>query len=172
MSDTTYQKKWSRRLRLIFLVGGLILTAACLITGVLSVFHDSCTNSFERAPEAVLRAYVDAVNRVDPITIVNCWSHNAFYEINRGCNEMCLQKVIGASFQILQVNISQPLRAEDGREKIRASMIVGCADSQEQHIAEVLLDTRNSALPWAHWKIVESNFGGEVGSPWCNSPQP
>jgi len=172
MSDTKYQKVWSRRARLIILVGGLVLTLACLITGTLSVFNDSCTKSFERAPEAVVRAYVSAVNQVDPVTVVNCWAHNDFYEINRGCNEMCLQKVIGNSFRVLQVNLSEPFTSDDGRGRLRASMIVGCQFSEEQHIAEILLDTRNPGLPWAHWKIIESNFGGDVGTPWCPNPNP
>jgi hypothetical protein len=43
---------------------------------------------------------------------------------------------------------------------------LSCPDG-EQHTAEIILDGIDSEVPWRHWKIVRSDFGGPLSDPWC-----
>lgn len=168
MTDSKYQNNWKRRARMFALVAAIGLMVACVVFATVSVFRDSCTGSYDRSPELVIKSFADAIQRTDPVTIVNCWDHNKFYELNTGCTEICLEHILGTPLNIVGTQISDVFQ-QDGRDRIRASVIVNCPDSNEQHTAEILLDTRNSSLPWAHWKIIQSNYGGEMGNTWCGS---
>jgi hypothetical protein len=168
MSDSKYQTMWKRRVKMIALIAGVGLMLGCLVFGTLSVFRDSCTGSYDRSPELVLKSFTSAIQKTDPVTIINCWDHNKFYELTTGCTEVCLERVLGVPLNVIETQISDVFQ-QDGRDRIRASMIVSCPNSDQQHTAELLLDTRKANLPWAHWKIIQSNYGGEMGNSWCGN---
>ena len=167
MSDEYYVRRASRRSRIARLVGAGALLVLLALLGVRSLLHDSCTQSFDRSPQAVIRAYADAVGRGDVPAVQGCWEHFAYFELEAGCSEICLAKVAGAQFRVIEAAVGEATRTPEGRARLAVAVTVACTDGSATHTGEVLLDSIGSEVPWRHWTIVRSTFGGTVAEPWC-----
>ena len=69
----------------------------------------------------------------------------------------------GTKYAILTTEMPTP----EGRAKLAAQVTIACTEGGETHQAEILLDSVAANLPWKHWGIVHSTFGGTVAEPWC-----
>jgi hypothetical protein len=167
MSDAYYQERAARRTRTLLVVGGLVLVIACVVAGVASLFYDACTKSFDRSPEAVVSAFVDAVARGDAQVAQECWEHETYYDLEAGCSEICLSRVFGAQFEVVDLVLDSSSITTDGRANLPARVAITCTESGEEHVAEIVLDSVGSNVPWKHWAIIHSTFGGTVAEQWC-----
>jgi hypothetical protein len=167
MSDTFYREQAARRARLLTLIGVIVATIACAAFSLFSVFRDTCTGSFDRSPEAVIRSFVEAVRSRDVSKLTSCWQHQAYLELESGCSEVCLSRILGTQFQLVDMQLSEPTTNTEGRAQVLAQVTISCPGSEMQHIGEVTLDSIASDVPWRHWKIVHSTFGGPLSAPWC-----
>jgi hypothetical protein len=167
MSDTYYRERAARRACLWWMLGGLI---AIIVVGILAtraLFYDACTRGFDRSPRSIVSTFVEAVGRGDAAVAQECWEHHAYYEIEAGCSEICLSRVLGAQYRIVDITLDSPHTTPDGRANLRAIVSIECADSGEEHTAEILLDSVGGNVPWKHWAIIRSTFGGTVAEAWC-----
>jgi hypothetical protein len=167
MSDEFYQERARRRTRLLLVAGGLAAVVICAVAGVVSLLYDACTKSFDRSPRAVVFAYLDAVTRGDLPVAQECWEHHTYYDLEAGCSEICLSRVLGTRFEVLDLELGDPHGSADGRANLLATVSIVCAEGGESHDAEIRLDSVGSNLPWKHWSIVHSTFGGTLADPWC-----
>ena len=167
MSDAYYRERAARRTRLWLAVGGLLVLAALAVLVVRALFYDACTGSFERSPRAIVTTFVEAVRRGDAPVAQECWDHHTYYDLGAGCSEICLARVYGARFEIVDVTVGEPQAMPDGRDNLETSVSIVCAESGESHTAEITLDSVGASVPWKHWAIVRSTFGGTVAEPWC-----
>jgi hypothetical protein len=171
MSDAYYQQRAARRTRIGCALGGLVVLVLLALFGVRSLYHDACTNSFDRSPEAVVRAYAQAVRRGDAGEAQQCWEHDAYYDLEAGCSEICLSRALGKPFEVGDVSVGEAEVLPSGRAARIATVSVVCQDGVT-HSAEITLDSVRQELPWRHWDIVHSTFGGSVAEPWCETGQP
>jgi hypothetical protein len=167
MSDAYYQARARRRTQRLLVAAGLLLVVACLGAGVASLFYDACTGGFDRSPRAVVGAYLEAVGRGNLPGAQECWEHEAYYELGAGCSEICLGQVLGASFEVTGVEVGPPATTAEGRANLAVRVDIVCSGDGQAHRAEIVLDSVGSDLPWRHWAIVHSTFGGSVAEPWC-----
>jgi len=166
MSDTYYREQSARRNRRLLILSVIVLVLGCAAFGVYSVFRDTCTNSFDRQPESVINSFAAAVAQGDVTTASACWHHLAYIDVATGCSEICLSRLWGTPYQIEQVQLSPIETTPEGRARIDAQVSLACPDG-EQHTAEIILDGVANEVPWRHWKIVHSTFGGPLSDPWC-----
>ena len=114
MSDAYYREQSARRTRMLLLLGVIVLGLGCAAFGVYSVFRDTCTNSFDRQPEAVINSFTTAVVQGDADTAAACWHHLAYLDVASGCSEICLSRLWGTPYQInditLNPNMNPPAR--------------------------------------------------------------
>jgi hypothetical protein len=167
MSDTYYRERAARRARLRWIVGGI---AAVVVVGLLiirALLYDACTRSFDRSPRSIVSTFVEAVGRGDAAVAQECWEHHAYYDLEAGCSEICLSRVLGVQYRVVDIALDPPQTTPDGRANLRATVSIECADSGEEHTAEILLDSVGSNVPWKHWAIIRSTFGGTVAEAWC-----
>jgi len=167
MSDEYYRQQAARRGRMLWLIAGAILVVTCAVFGTVRAYQDSCTDSFDRSPQAVIESYVQAVNHGDTSIVTNCWQHDLFLKTDTGCSEICLSKVYGSQFEVIDVEYSEAIPTEDGRLNMNTQVTVACQDSEQQYSANITLDTVSQNYPWKHWHIVYSTLGGTVADPWC-----
>jgi hypothetical protein len=167
MSDAYYQERAKRRTRNLLIAGACVASIACVVAGVASLFYDACTKSFDRSPRAVVLTYVEAVGRGDAAIAQECWEHEAYYDLEAGCSEICLSRTFGAQYQVLDIALGSPTVTATGRANLLATVSITCAKGGDEHTAEILLDSVGSDLPWRHWSIVRSDFGGTVAESWC-----
>lgn len=167
MSDSYYQERARRRTRILLIVGAVVVVAVVGIAVVWSLYRDACTGSFERSPSAVVSAYLEAIGRGDAAAAQACWRHEAYYELEAGCSEICLSKVYGAQFAIVDLVAGEPYTTPEGRHNLETAVTVACTAGGETHTATVLLDSVGGNPPWKHWAIVHSTFGGTIVEPWC-----
>lgn len=167
MSDTYYRERAVRRARLRWMLGGLAIAVILAILVTRALFYDACTRSFDRSPRSIVSAFVDAVSRGDGAAAQGCWEHQAYYDLEAGCSEICLARVLGARYRVVDVAVDSPYTAPDGRANLRAVVSIECAEGGETHTAEILLDSVGGNVPWKHWAIICSTFGGTVAEPWC-----
>ncbi len=167
MSDRYYRQRAARRTRLWLLIGLAALAVACFVLGAINVYRDSCTQSFDRAPRSVVLSFVGAVVRGDGDTVTRCWERKAFFDLASGCSEICLSRILGTPYRLVELSLGEPFTTVEGRARITATVAVVCPDDGSQHSGEILLDGVGVALPWRHWKIVHSTFGGPLSAPWC-----
>ncbi len=166
MSDTYYRQQAARRSRLIAIAAVAVLVLACLAFGVYSAFNDTCTGGFDRSPETVITSYVLAVTRGDPDAAAACWHHLEYMNVESGCSEICLSRLWGTPYQLEGMQLAAIETNTEGRARILAQVSISCPDGA-QHTGELTLDGVASNVPWRHWKIVESTFGGPLSEPWC-----
>jgi len=167
MSDAYYQERARKRTRRLIVAGGLFALLACAVAGVVSLFYDACTGGFERAPEAVVRSYLDAVVRGDAQVAQECWEHDSYYDLETGCSEICLSQAMGIPIEVQNVDVGPAQPTPTGRSQRVATVSVTCADSDQAHSGEILLDGVGRDVPWRHWSIVSSTVGGSLVDPWC-----
>ncbi len=166
MSDAYYREQSARRTRMLLLLGVIVLGLGCAAFGVYSVFRDTCTNSFDRQPEAVINSFTTAVVQGDADTAAACWHHLAYLDVTSGCSEICLSRLWGTPYQINDITLNPNMNPPQGRFWWTATVDLSCPDG-EQHTAEIILDGVDREVPWRHWKIVRSDFGGPLSDPWC-----
>jgi len=168
MSDTYYRERAARRNRIIILVAVLVVMVICAYFGVVALFRDSCTTSFDRQPEDVIRSYISYITTGDRDGVINCWEHKTYYELDAGCSDICVTRILGTDFQIKDISLNDPVTTEDGRANMTANVTIKCSGDETEYQGQILLDGISSDVPWRHWKIIESTVGGNVAEPWCN----
>jgi len=166
LTDTHYRLRAARRTRILLSVGLIFLLLACSYLGVGAVFRDNCTGSFDRAPRSVVNSFIEAITSGDGQAVIRCWDDRAYYDLGAGCSEICLSRILGTSYRVVDLTLSEP-DTEDGRARIVATVSIVCPDSGEPHTGEIVLDGIASSVPWRHWKIVRSTFGGPMSALWC-----
>ncbi len=167
MSDAYYQERAKRRTRRLLLVGALVALFACAVFGVSSLFYDACTGSFDRAPEAIVSSYLDAVRTGDAARAQECWEHETYYDLGAGCSEVCLSRALGVPFEVQEMEVGPAESTPDGRAQRLATVMVTCTGSGQSYGAEIMLDSVAGDVPWRHWSIISSTVGGTVAQPWC-----
>jgi hypothetical protein len=167
MSDAYYEEQAKRRARRMWILGISAALVLCAVAGVVSALYDACTKSFERSPEAVVSAYLDAVRRGDGEVAQECWEHSVYYALEAGCSEICLSRVLGTQYEVMDVSLGSPYASADNRARLAATVSIVCTEGGERHEAEILLDSVTGNLPWKHWAIINSTFGGTIAQPWC-----
>jgi hypothetical protein len=166
MSDAYYREQSARRTRLMLLGAVIVVVLGCIGFGTYSAFRDTCTRSFNRDPAAVVASFTTAVTSGDANTAAACWHHLAYLDVAAGCSEICLSRLWGTPYQVGEIQLNPNMDPPPGRARWNAQVSVACPDGQ-QHTAELILDGVASEVPWRHWKIVQSNFGGPLSDPWC-----
>lgn len=166
MSDTYYREQSARRTRLLLAGGVIVLLLGCIGFGLYSAFWDTCTRSFNRDPAAVVASFTQAVASGDAGTAAACWHHLAYLDVESGCSEICLSRLWGTPYQIGEIQVNPGMTPPEGRARLNAQVALSCPDGA-QHTAEIILDGVASDVPWRHWKIVRSDFGGPLSEPWC-----
>jgi len=166
-SDTHFRERAARQTRLVVIFAAVVAAFACTYFGITGILRDDCTGSFDRAPRSVVTTFVNAIAHGDGDRMMRCWEHNVYYDLDAGCSEICLSRILGTSYRVLGISLTEPYITEQGRANIVATIRVACPDSDQQHSGEILLDGIASNVPWRHWKIINSTFGGSLGSQWC-----
>jgi hypothetical protein len=167
MSDAYFQERARRRTRLLLVAGAVAVLAVLVVAVYWTLFHDACTGSFDRAPRSVISTYLEAVARGDVLKAQECWEHESYYDLEAGCSEICLSKVYGAQFETADIVLDEPRTTPEGRANMEATVSIACSTDGMAHTASIVLDSVGSDLPWKHWTIVRSSFGGSVVEPWC-----
>jgi hypothetical protein len=166
-SDTHFRERAARQRRQVVIVAAVVAAFACTYFGITGVLRDDCTGSFDRAPRSVVTTFVNTIAHGDGDRMRRCWEHNVYYDLDAGCSEICLSRMLGTSYRVLDISLTGPYVTEQGRANIVATIRVTCPDRDQQHSGEILLDGIASNVPWRHWKIIKSTFGGSLGSQWC-----
>jgi hypothetical protein len=167
MSDQYYREQAALRARKLWLAGGAVALVGCLAFGIVSLYYDSCSGGFDRSPETVLRGYAGSVSEGKVEAAQACWDREAFFDLEAGCSQICLQSVSGNRFEVVAVEVGQVERVEGSRARLPAQLTVACLNNGESHIAEIDLNSAAREYPWRHWHIVYSTLGGTVAEPWC-----
>lgn len=167
MSDTYYRELARKRARRWWMVAGAAFVIILILLGLRGLLYDACTGSYDRSPEAVVRAYANAVTSGYVPVAQECWEHQAYFDMEAGCSEICLSRAYGAQFDIVDLSIGGQYLTPEVRTNLLAKVTVTCAEGEEGHTGEILLDTVGPNLPWRHWKIIHSTFGGTAAEPWC-----
>jgi len=64
------------------------------------------------------------------------------------------------------MQLSEVTVNEENRARILTQVTTACPDGS-QNTGEITLDSVASNVPWRHWKITQSTFGGTLANPWC-----
>jgi len=168
MGENYYRKKAARRNSIIFLSFGIIAVVAFSVYFVRNIYYDTCTQSFVRLPEEVILSYIEAISQGNSTIVQRCWDRDAYFDLQSGCSEICMAHILGTSYQIVEITIEDPFIAANNRSNLHASTTIKCPQNEEIHHGDFLLDSVSSDLPWKHWKIIHSSFGGTVAEPWCH----
>jgi hypothetical protein len=145
----------------------LALVALAIILAVRALLYDACTRSFERSPRSVVSTYVEAISQGNLPVAQECWEHEAFYDLEAGCSEICLAAASGAQYDVQAITLGERQAAADGHAHMAVAVSVACAADGETHSGEILLDSARPDVPWTHWAIIHSTVGGTIAEPWC-----
>jgi hypothetical protein len=167
MDENIYRRRAGRRNLIIGIVIGLLIITALTANLVRNAYFDTCTLSFDRNPESVIRAYVEAIERSDHQVVQRCWNRDAYFDLEAGCSEICLERILGTSYLIDEISLDKPSTTPEGRSNISAVVKLSCNNSAESHVGMILLDSVSRNVPWKHWKIISSDIGGLIADPWC-----
>jgi hypothetical protein len=167
MSDTYYRERAARRKRRVILI--LVIAVLIGVAGILvrNMFYDNCTQSFRREPETVVQSYLQAIKSGDYDTVQNCWRHHEFYEVETGCSQICLEKILGTRYQETDISVEEIRLTEEGRARRDVAVEVTCPGNGTVHQGQIVLDSVQTAYPWRHWQIIYSTVGGPMGDLWC-----
>jgi hypothetical protein len=168
MGENYYRKKATRRNLIIFLSIGVIVMAVFGVYFVRNIYYDICTQSFIRQPEEVIRSYIEAISQGNSTIVQRCWDRDAYFDLESGCSEICVEHILGTSYQVIEINLVDPFITANGRSNLHASITISCSQDEAIHHGDILLDSVSSDLPWKHWKIIHSSFGGTIAEPWCH----
>jgi hypothetical protein len=149
------------------MLGGIAAAVVLVVLVTRALFYDACTRNFDRSPRSIVLAFVDAVSRGDGTVAQECWEHQTYYDLEAGCSEICLSRVLGAKYRVVDITLDPPYTTLEGRANLRANVSIECTASEEVHSGEILLDSVGGNVPWKHWAIIRSTFGGTVAEPWC-----
>jgi len=166
LTDTYYRERMARRNRQMALILGLLLLPVIVYLVGRALYYDNCTGGFDRSPEAVVRSLLGLVGQGDRDALTRCWDNRAYYDLGAGCSEICLQRVLGTPYEVVEVHVGEPARTEAGRHNLAVGVTVACPGGQRQ-TGEATLDTVGANLPWRHWKVIYSTLGGSIGQLWC-----
>jgi hypothetical protein len=166
MGDQAYQRKASKQRKRIILSIIALVVIGCAAFTVSNTFYDRCTRSFNRQPEVVLSSYLDAVSQGDLDRVENCWERNAYFDLNSGCSEICISRLMGTKYQVTGAAVGQPTAGENGRSSLKASAKAVCQNG-ETVTGEAVLDAVAGQIPWKHWRIIRSSIGGSSAALWC-----
>jgi len=150
ISDEYYREQATRQARIWWLIGSLVISIICLYATFVSLFRDDCSKSYNRSPEAVISAYMDAIKRGDFEHAQACWEHEAYHELESGCSEMCLSRASGMQFSVENFKIADHIITPDGRVISLASVMVNCAENGETFTGEITLDGVGQDIHWRH----------------------
>ncbi len=167
MSDAYYQERARRRARLWWIVGAAVAVILLTALGSKALLYDACTRSLDRSPRSIVLTFVNAVGRGDAPVAQECWEHHAYYELEAGCSEICLSRVYRVQYEVADVTLGKPYTTPGGRANLKATVSIACAGSGQTHTGEILLDSVGANVPWKHWAIIHSSFGGTIAEPWC-----
>lgn len=167
MSDTYYRQLAIQRRKRYILISAILISIACISISLMSVFRDNCTGSFDRDPETVVLSFIDAIQTGNQAAPRRCWQDAPYFDIESGCSEICIQRIMGTSYRLDELELQEPVSTEDGRAQITAEVVIACPDNEEQFQGEIVLDSIAQDVPWRHWKIIYSTFGGPLSDPWC-----
>ena len=109
---------------------------------------------------------MEAVGRGKVPAAQACWEHEAYYELEAGCSEICLSKVYGAPYEIVDIVPGEPYTTPEGRANLTATVTIACTEGGAPQRRDPARQ-RGGDVPWKHWAIVHSTFGGTVAEPWC-----
>ncbi len=166
LPDQHWSARAARQSRLMLAVATSIVLVSCVLFVWFALYRDSCTGGLDRAPESVLRSYLDAIVNEKGQRLTRCWEAQAFYDLDAGCSDICLARILGTHFEIVSLDLSEPY-AEGNRMRIRALVTASCPSEEILHSGEIVLDSTGWNAPWRHWRIVSSTFGGSATAPWC-----
>jgi hypothetical protein len=167
MSDEYYRERARQRTRRLWIVGGIASALLLALFGARSLLYDACTQSYDRSPRSVALTYVTAVSEGSAPLAQECWEHNAYYDMEAGCSQICLSRAYGTQFEVTDISVGGQYLTPDVRTNRLVKVSIRCAEGGASHQGEILLDSVGPNLPWKHWQIVQSNFGGTVAEPWC-----
>ena len=160
IKDENYYRRQIRRRNRILIIGGVAILL--ILTSVFvgrNIFFDFCTNSFDRQPESVIRAYISAIENGNSNIAQRCWDRNAYYEIASGCSEACLSRLYGTDYSIDGILIKD-IGPIENRDRLHATIHISCPRSGEIYQSEIVLDSITQDFSWKHWKILESDLVG------------
>ena len=164
--DAVYKRKAQRRNLIIF---SSLLLLAVLYFGfkiIRDAFYDTCTQSFDRAPALVVKHYIDAIEIGDINTIQRCWDKDSYYELENGCSEICISRILGTQYETANIVVSDA-KIVSGRTHLDVSLTISCPGTADTFDGLITLDSIQEDYPWKHWKIIKSNFGGPLSDLWC-----
>lgn len=167
MSDQYYRESAARRAKLQRLLAGLVVILACAGLSVAYLFRDTCTGGFERSPSEVIQSYITAIQAGNPAQAQRCWELNAYMNLEAGCSENCVSRILGTAYDQVEILPGEATLSQDNRARVPVQVTVTCPGGGETHHGEIILDSVRSQVPWRHWKIITSSFGGTLGEPWC-----
>jgi hypothetical protein len=168
MSDEFYRQQAARRARRIWLGAGVLAVIACGLFGLFNLFFDSCTRSFERDPQAVVRQYAASISAGEEGRARDCWQHDPYYDQQAGCSQACLANLFGKPFAITGLTLQDVRQTQDGKLNLPVRVEVQCTQTGEEQSAEIILETIAQKAPWKHWQIISSTLGGKLIDPWCD----
>jgi len=166
MSDAYYQARARRRTRMLAVVAAIIVVILLVLLGIRALFHDACTGNFERSPTAVVSAYLDAVSRGNVPVAQECWNTRPSTTWEPAAPRSACRRSTGRSFRWLSSHRRTVHQRPTAVATCSHRLHCLCRGRPDPH-AEILLDSVSSDLPWRHWAIVHSTFGGTVVEPWC-----
>jgi hypothetical protein len=167
VSEEFHLGRASQSGRAAWIIAGLVIAFVIAFVVILGLFQDSCTQGFDRSPEAVVTSYLEAVSSGDVTLAQVCWQRDAYSDSGSGCSQACLVRVFGSRFELAELQLGEPAGTAGGGQQLEASIEIVCTESGATHKGEVALDAVAQGYPWKHWKIVHSTIGGTVAEPWC-----
>lgn len=167
MDENYYRRRTARRNLIIIIIAVVVIGIYVGIRTTRNAYYDICTQSYDRDPDVVVTSYIQAITKGDGLIVQRCWDRVAYYELQSGCSQICLERILGTSYELKSIKLGQPLNTPSGRSNVHVMVDIACEDSGEEHTADVLLDSIGYDLPWKHWKIIRSDFGGPISDPWC-----
>ena len=168
-TDTLYRERAEKRRRKMILGLAFAFSVLCLGLFVTSLFRDDCTGSFERSPQAIARRYVEALRNGDLNGVQACWEHFAYFDLETGCSEICIQRIAGRPFALQGIEILDAMHIQDGRARLSLQVTVTCGEQSAPLQGVLTLDSVARSLPWRHWRIVHSTLGGQLSALWCEN---
>jgi hypothetical protein len=167
VTDEYFREQSARRARRLYLISGLVIGVICLGIGVISLFYDSCTRSFDRAPQTVISSYIDWISQGNPSQAQKCWDRDAYYNLDSGCSEICLQRNLGKQLVITSVSFDPTQVSSSDGLLMNGTLEVTCQQSGKVEKGQFTLHTPNQSVGWKHWQIRNSSIGGTLAEPWC-----
>ncbi len=164
-SDQFFAQRAARQRRIYFLAGIAVVLVLCALLTVRNAFFDRCTASFDRSAETVVQSYLNAIRAGDLNRVQHCWDRAQYYELEAGCSEICLSRLMGIQFEVADVSFGA-VEQVDSRARMQVNVSLVCANGTTPS-GGLVLDAVGADLPWKHWRILQSEVGGTPAQRWC-----